>query len=558
MTMLDKFKNWLEEFRAKLNGKDPNAPEEPKFSENKTFEINLVPEIKYQMLKSMRFRKVSTFVCAIVAGVVGLTTAVFGLVVLIQNNTSASQNTKLDGMAKKIEEFSSMDDFLTLQSQLNAIQTVNDNKQVLSRIFGVISMLRPQGGDELTLSKVSINMEDDTVTMEGQADAGVQPFYDYRVLESFKKGAELTKYDYGRYVDAEETEIPSRCMIEANKDGKTLMASDGSIYAYQMIGEYGCDAKLKELKDALNKLSELEDTEDDKTDTTTNKTDNETNTTNKTDSDKTDSDNSSDKNNDKALSGLRAKQAQVYSEYATEVRKNWFDKWLKENNLERYDDLSEKRADIEAAYQAYYDSLTDEEKMVVDTERESGVAIEDIDFRKIYRTPQFTEWLKEGWTDEEGKTQKTPRMTLSGEISNWPHFESKCITYSGENDKVNGKEVVKWSVTNECMLLSGNMNILESSNGRDSSGNLVLRFRATIKIVDEALAFKTKHLLAIGPDGQNVTDSYRQIEGMFEQQAVDCNTPGVICTEAETAGNDGKDKEDDTTKDKDSDNKESS
>ncbi|MBR3365726.1 hypothetical protein IKG48_01240 [Candidatus Saccharibacteria bacterium] len=524
--MLDKLREKFDELRAKLNGKDPNAPEEPKFSENKTFEINLVPEIKYQMLKSMRFRKVSSFVCIIVAGVIGLTTIIFGVVVLIQNSTLASQDVKIENMAKKIEEFSSMDDFLTLQSQLNAIQTVNDNKQVLSRIFGVLSMLRPQGGDQLTLSKVSINMEDDTVTMEGQADAGVEPFYDYRVLESFKKGAELTKYDYGRYVDADGTEIPSRCMVEAKKDGSTYITSDGSIYAYQMIGEYGCDAKLKELKDKLSELSETEEnTTGDKTNTSDNKTD--TNTTDNKNSEQTKADN------------LRAKQAQVYGEYATEVRQNWFDKWLKENGLARYDDLESRQSDIEAAFQAYYDSLTDEEKVIVDTEREDKVDIKDIDFRKIYRTPQFNEWIKEGWTDEEGKTQGTPRMTLSGNISNWPHFESQCIKYSGEKSTVNGKEVVMWTTDNNCMLLSGDMNILESSNGRDSSGNLVLRFRATITIVDEALAFKTKHLLAIGPDGQNVTDSYRQIEGMFEQEAVDCNTQGVICTEAETKGNNG-------------------
>ena len=518
------FKDKLEDFRAKLNGRDPNAPEEPKFSENKTFEINLVPEIKYQMLKSMRFRKVSTFICAIVALVVGITTAVFGIIVVTQNNTSAQQDVKLDNMAKKIDEFSSMDDFLTLQSQLNAIQTVNDNKQVLSRIFGVISMLRPQGGDELTLSKVSVNMEDDTVTMEGQADAGVAPFYDYRVLESFKKGAELTKYDYGRYVDANGEEIPARCMIEAKPDGATYIDENGSIYAYQTIGEYGCDTKLKELKDALNDVKEniSVSTETDTKTEIDKETGKEVTTTVTTKTKE---------------SELKAQQAQVYSEYGTEVRKNWFDKWLKENNLARYDDYENRQDDIKAAYQAYYDSLSDEEKVIVDTEINAGVDIRDVDFRKIYRTPQFTEWLKEGWTDEEGKTQATPRMTLSGTISDWPHFESKCISYSGEKSTVNGKEVVMWTTTNDCMLLSGDMNILESSNGRNSDGDLVLRFRATINIVKEALAFKTKHLLAIGPDGQNVTDSYRQIEGMFEQEAVDCNTPGVICTEAETAGN---------------------
>ncbi|MDO4889705.1 MAG: hypothetical protein Q4A25_03410 [Candidatus Saccharibacteria bacterium] len=525
---MDKFKEKLEEFRAKLNGKDPNAPEEPKFSENKTFEINLVPEIKYQMLKSMRFRKVSTFVCAIVAGVVGITTAVFGIIVLMQNNTLANQDTKLEKMASKIQEFSSMDDFLTLQSQLNAIQTVNDNKQVLSRIFGVLSMLRPKGADVLTLSKVSINMDDDSVTMEGQADAGADPMYDYRVLESFKKGAELTKYDYGRYVDADGTEIPSRCMVEANKDGSTYVSPDGSIYAYQTIGEYGCDAKLKELKDALNMLSE-NTVMDENSDNNNDNSNNNNNSNN----------NSNSNSNDANKNSLRAKEAQVYSEYATDVRKNWFDKWLAESNLARYDDLEGKQSEIEAAYQAYYDGLNDEEKRIVDLEREKGVDIKDIDFRKIYRTPQFNEWIKEGWVDEENQTQGKPRMTLSGDISNWPHFESQCIKYSGEKSTVNGKEVVIWTASNDCMLLSSEMNILESSNGRDSSGKLVLRFRATINIVEEALAFKTKHLLAIGPDGQNVTDSYRQIEGMFEQQAVDCNTPGVICTEAETKNNAG-------------------
>ncbi|MBQ3468315.1 hypothetical protein IJH19_02175 [Candidatus Saccharibacteria bacterium] len=523
---MDGLKEKIANFRAKLNGKDPNAPEEPKFSENKTFEINLVPEIKYQMLKSMRFRKVSTFVCAIVAAVVGVATAVFGIIVVTQNNTLAQQDTKLDSMAKKISEFSSMDDFLTLQSQLNAIQTVNDNKQVLSRIFGVISMLRPQGGDELTLSKVSVNMDDDVVTMEGQADAGVAPFYDYRVLESFKKGAELTKYDHGRYVDAEGVEIPARCMIEAKPDGSTYMDENGSIYAYQTIGEYGCDTKLKELKDALNSVKENVSVS--------------TETDTKTEIDKeTGKEVTTTVTTKTKESELKAQQAQVYSEYGTEVRKNWFDKWLKENNLERYDDYENRQDDIRAAYQAYYDGLSDEEKVIVDTEINAGVDIRDVDFRKIYRTPQFTEWLKEGWTDEDGKTQATPRMTLSGEISDWPHFESQCISYSGEKNTVNGKEVVMWTTTNDCMLLAGDMSILESSNGRNSEGELVLRFRATIDIAKEALSFKTKHLLAIGPDGQNVTDSYRQIEGMFEQEAVDCNTAGVICTEAETAGNNG-------------------
>ena len=530
---MDKFKEKLEAFRAKINGKDPNAPEEPKFSENKTFEINLVPEIKYQMLKSMRFRKVSTFVCIIVAAVFGVATAIFGGIVLTENATMASQDTKLDSMAKKINEFGSMDDFLTLQNQLNAIQTVNDNKKVLSRIFGVLSMLRPQGGDEVTMSKVSINMEENTVSIEGQANAGVAPFYDYRVLESFKKGAELTKYDYGRYVDEDGEEIPSRCMIEARKNGTTYIEADGSIYAYQTIGKYGCDAKIKALKDALTDIDERESVS----------TENET----KTEIDESGKEITTTVTTRTRESELRAQQAQVYSEYGVDVRKNWFDKWLKQNNLERYDDLTSRQSEIEAAFRTYYEGLTDDEKAIVDTELEDGVDIKDVDFRKIYRTPQFTEWIKEGWVDEEGQTQGEARMTLSGSISNWPHFESRCITYSGEETEQNGKSVVVWTTENNCMLLASEMNITESSNGKDSSGELVLRFKATVTFEDTVLSFQNKHVLAIGPDGQNVTDSYRQIEGMFEQQAADCNSPGVICTESEVQGNSGSTNTNDNT-----------
>lgn len=520
---MDGIKEKIAAFRAKLNGKDPNAPEEPKFSENKTFEINLVPEIKYQMLKSMRFRKVSSFVCIIVAAVFGVATAVFGGIILAQNATLATQDSRIDNMANKIDEFGSMDDFLTLQNQLNAIQTVNNNKKVLSRIFGILSMLRPTGGDEVTLSKVSINMDENTVTMEGQANAGVAPFYDYRVLESFKKGAELTKYDYGRYVDAEGNEIPSRCMIEAKPDGTTYVDSNGSIYAYQTIGKYGCDAKLKALKDALSDITEDESVStQNQTKTEVNEDGTEVTTTVTT---KT------------RASELKAQQAQVYSEYGMDVRKNWFDKWLSENNLARYDDYSSRQSEIEAAFQTYYDGLNDEEKVIVDRERADGVAIEDVDFRKIYRTPQFTEWIKEGWVDENGKTQGNARMTLGGTISDVPHFESQCISYSGEETTQDGKSLVVWTAENNCMLLNGEMKISESSNGKGSSGELVLRFKATIVFDDAVLSFQDKHVLAIGPDGQNVTDSYRQIEGMFEQQAADCNSPGVICTESETQNN---------------------
>ena len=47
-------------------------------------------------------------------------------------------------------------------------------------------------------------MEDNpTFTIDAQANAGQEPYIDYRVLDAFKKSMQYMRYDYGEYVDKE-------------------------------------------------------------------------------------------------------------------------------------------------------------------------------------------------------------------------------------------------------------------------------------------------------------------------------------------------------------------
>ena len=58
----------------------------------------------------------------------------------------------------------------------------------------------------------------------------------------------------------------------------------------------------------------------------------------------------------------------------------------------------------------------------------------------------------------------------------------------------------------ECLLVPGGMegiSVIESSNGQDPSGELVLRFVASIKVNREAYNFATKHMLAIRNIGKS-------------------------------------------------------
>ena len=125
-------------------------------------------------------------------------------------------------------------------------------------------------------------------------------------------------------------------------------------------------------------------------------------------------------------------------------------------------------------------------------------------------------------------------MSLDGKISNVAHFESACITYSGDTSQSSTNP--KWTSDNQCLLVHDDyndtegINIIESSNGRDTSNELVLRFSASIYLDSNAFQFNNHHMLALAPSGyHNVTDSYVQIQAMFGQRASDCEAGDNAC-----------------------------
>lgn len=366
------------------------------------YEINLVPDIKEQVIKAQRIRNFILFVCIVVsAAVVGVVLILFGIKGA-QDINMASQNSRLEKMSNKLAEYSDLNEILTLQGQFNKIDEIGNNKRVFSRVFSVIGTLLPTNADKITISELNVNVGENTFTIRGQADAGEEPYIDYRVLEAFKKSMSVMKFDYGRFVDKNGNEIPTRCIIETDDDGNALMDGNDQ-FVFWTKGKKGCDPSSKNATESLD--------EDEK----------------------------------------------------------------------------------------------DETKVETD-------AVE-----RIYRTPKFVDWYNAG------------HMSESGEISNEPHFESQCIVYQ----KVGGKaDRSDWVPQNSCDLTVGDRIVIsnDSSNARDESGNLVLKFSATIYLDENVLSFKNKHMMAIAPSGrQNMTDSYLQIEGMFAKEAEECAEDDETC-----------------------------
>ena len=373
-------------------------------------EINLVPDIKSEMIKTLKLRNLIFFICIVVASASIGVTAIFGLIAGGQQAALDGKNNTLKFLSAKLNSFSDLDDFLTIKDQLGNLSVLSSNKKVLSRTFNVLATLLPTGADTITISELNVSLEDDqpTISFDAQANAGKEPFIDYNVLDSFKKSMEFMRYDYGNYVDKNGATTPAYCIIESDKNGATLNDAARGLYGLWTINADGCNPSQDTTK---------------------------------------------------------------ASDYATED----------------------------------YD----------------GTAVV-----RIWRTPQYNDWYKK-------------YMSLDGVISGIEHFESACITYRGDATTDSSKP--KWTESNDSCLLvpevvgdssaTGGIKISDSSNGRDATNELVLRFSATISIAPEVYSFKNSHMLTIAPTGRrNVTDSYVQVQAMFSERARDCAEGDTDCS----------------------------
>lgn len=409
------------------------------------YEINLVPNVKAQMIRAQKMRNYVLFLCIVISSVaIGVVVILFG-VKSGQDIAMSNQDSKLELLSKKLNGYSELSNLITVQGQLQGIDDITDQKTVFSRVFGALGAMLPQGSDSVKLSQLSVNMETGVLRMDGQADARIDPLIDYRVLESFKKGVELTKYDYGNYVDADGNRIPTYCISETDDDGNAYKVGD-SYYAWWDLTIEGCEASQR--------------------------------------------------------GGITVPGAEYHFSSTAEV----------ERGTVSYETVAETVCNDNDENCITQEGVVERPEIVEGEELYKNDGLVPIRV-KIWRTPQFNAWYEAG------------RMTLDGYISSVEHFDSECYSYRGA--AANGS--VRWTSTNDCLLAIDGLTVSNSSNARDESDNLVLKFTGSVKINKNFFDFSHRHMIAIGPMGQNVTDSFIQVGGMFTQAAVECEPDDVEC-----------------------------
>ncbi len=144
-------------------------------------QINLVPDIKQEMLRAQRMRNVTislSIVAGIVAGgIVVALVAILGAQVAIEKYTDGQITSEY----KKLADTQGINNALTIQNQLKTIADQHGKRTVDSRLLDVIAAINPAAPNDVKLSKVTLNPEDSTLILEGSAAGG------YPATEVFRK-----------------------------------------------------------------------------------------------------------------------------------------------------------------------------------------------------------------------------------------------------------------------------------------------------------------------------------------------------------------------------------
>ena len=144
-------------------------------------QINLVPDVKQEMLRAQRMRNI-TISMSIVAGLIaGGAVVVMGLALGAQAVTENLVAGQIDKEFKTLQDTKDIDNALTIQNQLNAITGLNDKRTIDSRLLDVLAAINPAEPNNVTLSRVTLDPTATKLVIEGSAVGG------YPATEVFRK-----------------------------------------------------------------------------------------------------------------------------------------------------------------------------------------------------------------------------------------------------------------------------------------------------------------------------------------------------------------------------------
>ena len=195
-------------------------------------QINLVPDVKQEMLHAQRMRNVAislSIVIGLVAvGVVVALALILGGQVAVQKIEEGQITTGYS----KLSSISDLDSALTIQNQLGTISSQNDKRTIDSRLLDILAAINPPAPNDVKLSKVTLDPTQNTITLEGSAVGG------YPATDVFRKtilNTTITAKQQGND-NAQETPFTSNVTLQDTSYGED--ATGAKVVRFTIIFTY--------------------------------------------------------------------------------------------------------------------------------------------------------------------------------------------------------------------------------------------------------------------------------------------------------------------------------
>ena len=144
-------------------------------------EINLIPDVKQEMIQAQKLRNTAISISIIVAIAAGGVVVLLGLLVGAQTVRESSLRSDIKKQFATLKNTENIDNALTIQHQLAKIAELNKNKTIDSRLLDVIGAIKPAAPNDVKYSTVRLDPTTRTLTIEGMAENG------FAATETFRK-----------------------------------------------------------------------------------------------------------------------------------------------------------------------------------------------------------------------------------------------------------------------------------------------------------------------------------------------------------------------------------
>lgn len=154
-------------------------------------EINLVPDVKQELIKAQRVRA-SVISISIVVGIaaVGVVVLLAIWVFAVQTARGVFSDNTIKTESQKLANVPDIGNTLTIQNQLAKLPAQHDEKHIDSRVFDVLDTINPPAPNSVAITSLALDSETSTIKIEAQATNG------YQALEVFKKTIAATTFQF--------------------------------------------------------------------------------------------------------------------------------------------------------------------------------------------------------------------------------------------------------------------------------------------------------------------------------------------------------------------------